>query len=54
METGHGPRLTWRRRRGWLALLLGRRELARRFGAAFRLDEMVAELPGLAYAAAPI
>lgn len=32
--------------------LFGRRELARRFGAAFRLDEMAAELPGRAYAAA--
>ena len=34
--------------------LFGRRELARRFGAAFRLDEMVAELPGRAYAPALI
>jgi len=34
-----------------LRALFGRRELARRFGAAFRLDEMVAELPGRAYAA---
>ena len=37
-----------------LRALFGRRELARRFGAAFRLDEMVAELPGRAYAAALI
>jgi len=37
-----------------LRALFGRRELARCFGAAFRLDEMVAELPGRAYAAALI
>jgi hypothetical protein len=37
-----------------LRALFGRRELAARFGAAFRLDEMVAELPGRAYAAARI
>jgi hypothetical protein len=37
-----------------LVQLLGRRELARRFAGAFPLEEMLAELPGLAYAAASI
>ena len=37
-----------------LVALFGRRELARRFGAEFRLDQMAAELPGRAYAAAMI
>jgi hypothetical protein len=37
-----------------LGVLLGRAELGRRFRSAFRLDEMAAELPGLAYAAAAI
>ncbi len=37
-----------------LVVLLGRRELARRFDEAFRLDAMAAELPGRAYAAASI
>ena len=37
-----------------LRALFGRRELARRFGAPFRLDQMVAELPGRAYATALI
>jgi hypothetical protein len=37
-----------------LRVLLGRTELTLRFRRAFRLDEMAAELPGLAYAAAPI
>jgi hypothetical protein len=36
-----------------LVRLLGRAELRRRF-AAFRLDAMVAELPGLAYARATL
>jgi len=35
-----------------LVLLVGRAELRRRFRAAFRLDEMVAEFPTLAFAAA--
>lgn len=33
-------------------MLFGRADLARRFGATFRLDELVAEVPGRAYAAA--
>ena len=37
-----------------LVALFGRAELRRRFGAAFRLGEMAAELPGRAYAAATI
>ena len=37
-----------------LRALFGRRALAERFGAPFRLDEMAAELPGRAYAAALI
>ena len=37
-----------------LVALCGRAELARRFGAAFRLAEMAAELPGRAYATAVI
>ena len=37
-----------------LVALFGREELRRRFRAAFRLDEMAAELPGRAYAAATI
>ena len=37
-----------------LVVLLGREELARRFAADFRLADMVAALPGRAYAAAAI
>jgi hypothetical protein len=37
-----------------LVALCGRAELARRFRAPFRLGNMAAELPGLAYAAAPV
>ena len=37
-----------------LVALLGRGELERRFGAAFRLEAMAAELPGLAFAVAPV
>jgi len=37
-----------------LVALVGRRELARRFAAEFRLDAMAAELPGRAYAATTI
>jgi hypothetical protein len=37
-----------------LMALIGHDELARRFRAEFRLDEMAAELPGRAYAAATI
>ena len=37
-----------------LVALFGRAEFRRRFGAAFRLGEMAAELPGRAYAAATI
>ena len=37
-----------------LVAVLGRDEIARRFRAEFRVDEMAAELPGRAYAAATI
>jgi len=37
-----------------LVAVLGRDEIARRFRAEFRVDEMAAELPGCAYAAATI
>jgi len=36
-----------------LVAVIGRRELKRRFRAPFRLEAMAAELPGLAFAAAP-
>jgi len=37
-----------------MVAVLGRAELARRFRAPFRVEAMAAELPGLAFAAAPI
>ena len=37
-----------------LVRLVGHREIARRFACSFRVDELVAQLPGRAYAAAPI
>jgi hypothetical protein len=37
-----------------LVALCGREELARRFAAEFRLDEMAAALPGRVYVAAPV
>ena len=37
-----------------LVAVLGRDEIARRFRAEFRVDEMAAELPGRAYVAATI
>jgi hypothetical protein len=37
-----------------LVALVSRDEIRRRFAAPFVLDAMAAELPGLAYAAAPV
>src|SRR5262245_54030375 len=37
-----------------LVALVGRDEIRRRFAAPFTLEAMAAELPGLAYAAAPV